>query len=767
MAIAISASDSTIDLRGSQLNSEARRCLQTFLMITIIQQLQRRFQTLNKPVLWQVLAAYVAIALFIIGLNWLTANAGQPLTVAPASASRWLLAGLNQVETGEWGDFRWTDGDSQVCVEGVGYALRSLVTVWLAGAYARSLGTNEVTLVAGQAEPVSVPLTTELRRYTMITGADQQAGANVCLTIQSAAVRDPNNPRWLGVPFHGLRVIPLAAAGGVIPAPAGIATGLALAIGWLALLHLSGVPLLLATGLVTLVGVLISSTLVGGLVPFGAGTLRWALPTVTGIWFGVLGLAGARWFRFRHPWTYDLIGILFWSGALIGAFWLLQRISGHSGVWPLKSRIDPSPTWWVIIPIGLAILWFTIGLSWLRRPLQPVPVVIYTLLGAFILPVAFDIVVHGTDAPIALFRDSPYEYLRDTPQVANDPLAFIADFEAIAPTLSVHGSTHPPGAILFLWMIEQVFGTGPVITSWITISLTALMPLVAVWVGWQLGGGQLALAAGMLAVVLPGQMVYSVTSLDGVFSLLIVVGAASFFFALEPPQRPVLAIVSGLSIAAALFMTYAATQLFFFGIAAAAFALARHGPRFGWQSTILRIIRQGAIAAGVIGLIYLLIFLTTGFNVISASRTATLINGEMMERFREYGPPPTPFLPPSYDYYLRFAAANLASYFVFVTPWALGALSALYLRAGSERWQPMWAALLGALGALVLGMWLSGLFNREVERIWMFTYPLVAVLVAQSILDSETRWHQWRFAVYLGLTLAFFVVMKLTLYTIW
>ncbi|MCX7858671.1 MAG: hypothetical protein N2385_01160 [Chloroflexus sp.] len=732
-----------------------------------LSQVWHTFHEPRRLALAQATAAYLTIALVVIGLNWLVANAGWPLTVAPVSASRWLLAGLNQVETGEGGDFRWTDGDSQICAEGVGYAPRSLATVWLAGAYARSLGTETVTLVAGQATPVTVPLAPELRRYIILTGADQQTGANVCVAIQSAAVRDPNNPRWLGVPFHGLSVTPLAAAGAVTPAPAGLATGLALAIGWLALLHLSGVPLLFATSLVTLVSSLVVYTLAGGLVPFGAGTLRWALPTVAGVWAGVIGLAGAQWLNARRPWLNELAGILFWSVALLGSFWLLQRISGHSGVWPLKSRIDPSPTWWVVVPIGFAILWFAIGWRWLARPLQPVPVVVYTLLGAFILPVAFDIAVHGPDAPIALFRDSPYEYLRDTPYVAGDPLGFMANFEAIAPTLSVHGSTHPPGAILFLWLIEQVFGPGPVATSWITIGLTALLPLVAVWLGWRLGGSRLALAAGMLAVALPGQMVYSVTSLDGVFSLLIAAGAAAFFLALEPPYRPWLAVVVGLSIAAALFMTYAATQLFFFGVAAAVLALARHSSQAGWRSTLLAIIRQGAIAAGVIVAIYALIFLTTGFNVISAARAATQINGEMMGRFREYGPPPTPFLPPSYDYYLRFAAANLVSYLVFVTPWALAALSALYMRARSERWQPAWAALLGALGALVLGMWLSGLFNREVERIWMFTYPLVAVLVAYHILTGETAQQRWRLALYLALTLTFFVAMKLTLYTIW
>ncbi len=730
----------------------------------------RPWFTLNhaqKIALLQGFMAYLTIALLIVGINWLVANVARPLTLAPASASRWLMVGLNQVELSEFGDFRWTTGESRLCVSGVGYASRSLVSVRLAGAYARSLGTETVTLIAGRAVPITVVLAPELRRYTLLTGVDQQSATHVCLTIQSNAVRDPNNPRWLGVPFYGLKVQPLAAAAPVMPDPLSLAIGLALALGWLTILYLSGVPLLVATTIVAVGSSLVGYSLTSGLVPFGVGTLRWALPTVIGICFGVAGLLTARYTRFRQSWVNRLLATIFWSVMILSSFWLLQQISGHRGVWPLKSRIDLSFTWWVIVPITLAIGWFAIGLRLLTRPLSVGLVVTYTLGGALVLPVLFDITVHGVDAPIALFRDSPYEYLRDTPQVAGDPLRFLANFETIAPGLSVHGSTHPPGAILFLWLIEQIFGPGAVATSWITIGLTALIPLVAVWLGWQLGGSRLALAAGMLAVVLPGQMIYGVTSLDGVFSLLIAAGAAAFFLALEPPYRVWLAVVAGLCIAAALFMTYATTQLFFFGVAAASFALARYIPHMGWRTVLVGVIRQGAITAGIIIGIYLILFIATGFNVISASRTATEINGEMMGRFREYGPPPMPFLPPSYDYYLRFAAANLVSYLAFLTPWGLAALSSLFLKAGTVGWQPLWAALLGSVGALVLGMWLSGLFNREVERIWMFTYPFVAVLVAYQLGDGSVAQLRRRLIVYLGLTLAFFVIMKLTLYTIW
>lgn len=713
------------------------------------------------------LTAYLAVALIVVGCNWLIANTGQALMVTPASASGWLLVGLNRVEVSELGDFRWTDGNSRICAEGVGRAPRSLITVQIAGAYARSLGTETVTLSPGQAAPVTVALAPELRHYRLLTGADQQRGDQVCVHIQSSAVRDPNNPRWLGVPVYGFTVTPLPLAGTVFPSVTGLSIGLGLALSWLALLHLSGVPLFVATSIVTFACALISYSLISGFVPFGAGTLRWALPTVVGLWMGVLGWLGARWWPWRDERWRAVTGVIFWSVALLIAVWLLQQISGHRGVWPLKSRLDPVPTWRIVVPIGMAILWLGVAWQWWQRPLRLAPVMVYVFGGALVLPVGFDIAVYGLHAPIALFRDSPYEYLRDTPRVAGDPIGFIANFETIAPTLSVHGSTHPPGAILFLWLIEQLFGPGPVATSWITIGLSACIPLVAVWLGWQLGNARLALASGILATLFPGHMIYSVTSLDGVFSLLLAAGAAAFFLALEPPQRPALAILAGGCIAAALFMTYAATQLFFFGITAALLALARYAPQAGWWPTLRLIFRQGLLAAGVIVIVYLLLYLTTGFNVISASRTATFINGVMMERFREYGPPVTPFLPPSYDYYLRFAAANLVSYLVFLTPLGLMVLSALYMRAQRERWQPWWAALLGALGGLVLGMWLSGLFNREVERIWMFTYPLAAVLVGYHSLQAEPAAQRWRLALYAGLMLAIFTLMKITLYTIW
>jgi hypothetical protein len=73
-----------------------------------------------------------------------------------------------------------------------------------------------------------------------------------------------------------------------------------------------------------------------------------------------------------------------------------------------------------------------------------------------------------------------------------------------------------------------------------------------------------------------------------------------------------------------------------------------------------------------------------------------------------------------------------------------------------------------ALLALVLGMWLSGLFVREVERIWGFAYPLAAVLMAAHIWQGETRRVRlWRAGLWVALFFAQAATMHMLLNTYW
>ena len=117
---------------------------------------------------------------------------------------------------------------------------------------------------------------------------------------------------------------------------------------------------------------------------------------------------------------------------------------------------------------------------------------------------------------------------------------------------------------------------------------------------------------------------------------------------------------------------------------------------------------------------------------------------------------------------LVYLGANLVAYTLYVTPWGLAALSGELLACVRRGWRQVdaFAALLVATGVCVLGMWLSGLFNREVERIWGFTYPLAAVLIARHALGGAgaSRWRPW---LYLALSCVGSAAIKQLLNTAW
>jgi hypothetical protein len=396
-----------------------------------------------------------------------------------------------------------------------------------------------------------------------------------------------------------------------------------------------------------------------------------------------------------------------------------------------------------------------------------------------VLPVALEAAVLGWDALYALFRDSPYEYQRDTYLVGSDPIGFLRRYVELAPTMALHTSTHPPGSVLLLWAVEGLFGPGAVATSWTAILLSALAALAAIWLGWHLGGARLGLAAGAIYVVMPGHMIFSVTSMDGIFNAINALGAVAFFLCLEPGARWRGAVAAGLLIALGLFFTYTSTQLFFFGVAAVALATYRRAtspssgtPRSPRLSPLLHgapMVSQGLIAAITIVAIYLLIFLVTGFNVVVAAQEATAENAIVVGKQLVEGPSRGPFLPPSLAYYVDFLGANAAAYLWYLAPWGLAALSAAIVGGAVGRWAGLDAldALLIASAFCVLGMLLAGLFNREIERIWAFTYPLLAVPIARHALRGDPATQRWRLGLILALFFAMSAVIKQLLNTAW
>jgi hypothetical protein len=485
--------------------------------------------------------------------------------------------------------------------------------------------------------------------------------------------------------------------------------------------------------------------------------------------------------------TRDLLGMAFWSLLLWGGTEALQWSSGHVGnVWPLKARVNPMLAPLVALPIALFGIWLALllwqlraadraagepGPGALRRPASLLPLA-FVLISAVILPVVLKGAVRGWDTLYVTFRDSAYEYQHDVPLVS-DPLTLLRQYVALAPTLSLHTSTHPPGSLLLLWGLVQIFGPGAVATSWAAIILSSLGALAAFWLGWRLGGPAIAALAGALFVVMPGHQVYSVTSMDAVFTAILALGAVSFLLALEPGARPGLAMLSGGLIALGLFFTYTATQMVFFGLAVFAVAVTRGyaqtagGPR-GLARAAAHPLRQSLLGAGTITTIYALVWLLTGFNLPASIHAASAINSTVMNGV-DTSDRLLSFLPLSLAFYTDYLGANLLPYLWYLAPWGLTALSALLLTSISRERRPgmLDSATIGLAG-VVAGMWLSGIFIREVERIWAFTYPLAAVLIACHVWQGPTqRVRLWRAGLFAALFIAQSVFIRVMFYTYW
>lgn len=718
--------------------------------------------------------ALPAVLALVVAATVLGYNTPYAMTVSASTEVRRLLFDFHGLEQADDYAFRWTNGSSRICLDQVGRIPRSALSLRVLGKGANALGNTSMLIQVNERPIVMAPVLGVTRVYHVMLDDALNQQDDDCLLLISRAVTTRSDPRTLGVPFATMSIYPLRAEAPIWPA--GALLGLNLLVASLAywlLRQLGLAPWWSAAFVAAAAGLLLAAILSGAISP-GLGLIRHMLPLVVGVGAGalftVLG-ARLRWHAWRAPLlAFDLAGMALWSVLLVGLTRMAQELLSYGGVWPLKAGYFPSLT-----PLAVAPALAFAGWGWLvlraldsPRALRPAAAAGLVMLGALALTVLLKGAVRGWETLFATFTSNPYEYISDVPLVGDDPAGFLRTFVANKAQLALHSSTHPPGSILLLWAVERLAGPGPVPASLVAIGLSAAAALAGLWLGRRLGGPRAGLLAGAVAAVMPGQLVYSTTSMDGVFNMLLAFGAAAFLLALEPGARPWAAALAGLLIAAGLFFTYAATQLAFFGLAIVIVATLRgwaSAPGAGaarlWAAARPALV-QGAIAAGTIAALYLGLYLATGYNVVEGALRATAINAEVMRGVRA-----RPFVPPSLAYYTLFLGANLLAFAWYLGPWGLTATMAAGRASLAERPRTGWAALAAGLAALVAGMALSGLFNREVERIWGFTYPLFAALVARYALQGAEREQRWRAGLYLSLAFAHGLAIRVLLSTFW
>lgn len=533
-------------------------------------------------------------------------NSRSPIVVDAAFRPERVFTGFDRVETNATFTYRWTFGAGTICYEQLGFAPRQIVRVTLLGDGSNAIGVEQVQLATDGQPLATARVRPPVEQIQLLVDGAKRTGEQFCVTLMSdvapALAASGTDRRLVGVPFERLVLAP--ATGLTLPTPRQLGLNLVAAVVLFWALRSIRIPPRAAFATVLIGALAIGAGVYASLLTPGPQTTRNLIPTINLLLLWVLAGAAGGWgaqrLRLAPPaWIarsdrqlgYDLLLMLLWSGVLWGSVRLLQIGYGHSGAWPLKSQVWVQVTPWVGLAVAMGGAWIALVLRGLHQPIRAWLWWVVVWVGAIVLPVLVKASTRGWDTLFWTFRDNPSDYIVDVPQVS-DPISFLGQYVAISPTLAWHNANHPPGSVLLLWGVAQVFGAGPYIGSYAAIVLSSTLVLAAWWLGFHMGGLRLALLAAALMTVMPGHMIYSVTAMDGLFNGLNALALVAFFVAIERPAQLWRGMVAGGLLALALMFTYATTQLVFFGAVVAGLALRR-------GQTLGAVLRQGAVVGAV------------------------------------------------------------------------------------------------------------------------------------------------------------------------
>ncbi len=404
-----------------------------------------------------------------------------------------------------------------------------------------------------------------------------------------------------------------------------------------------------------------------------------------------------------------------------------EWLPGH--VVPLYARWQPYvPNLRHLIPILIGVA-YLFAVRRLRKPETP----LWQVLAVLVLTsVALDLTIasmnEGYGAVSAPFDRYGYEYYSDVPNVrriAGNPVDFLRYFDEIRPDLSMHGRTHPPGAILLLWAFWPVTGGNALCIATLMVVLASFTVIPMYMFTRDLAGRDAALTCASLYVVVPTVVLYNATSMNAVYALFGVTTIWLFYKAMDGVKLRYASLM-GLAFALTFFMSYDMANLgtyfavvFLFGI---------FDP-----SRKRRTVVATALAAATFVAFYLALYLTTGFNVVTSFFAAV---GQVRQDLFYMNT----FTPRAPYWIWRFANpvevlfyAGVPVTVLFVAEWTT--------RLRCRMWQSrLDQHLLGALAMLAVFNF-TYLGKSEMARVSGFYFPFILVPAAlrlERVLDDTS-----------------------------
>ena len=351
------------------------------------------------------------------------------------------------------------------------------------------------------------------------------------------------------------------------------------------------------------------------------------------------------------------------------------------------------------------------------------------------------------------FLSTPYEYYADLPKIKG-LRSFIRDYVSMMPNLSHHANTHPPGGDVFLYIVERTFGKGVIRASLISILVTNLS-LIPFYLTAKLFLDRLfSRLAVLLWILTPNIAIYSATCMDGVFMFFLLWPFYFFFkFLIQNKNMVLLAVVNGIALSIAMFMTFSATFHGLFFIILTGTLL--YKKQQNWKRVLSFVIISGFTFC----VIYVLGFYLLGYDIFDCLSRAR--DKDMMS----YGSPLR-----EWRIYLLSRTSNFAGFFLFsgfATSWLW--FKYLFKKEGTKgNGNKMLRYCIYSFIITLLEMNLGGLYFFETGRVWIFL-ALFVILPVTELLNyfSQTSPQNHFDFQLLSLTFIQTFIFEIIFYTTW
>ncbi|MEV4825859.1 glycosyltransferase family 39 protein [Micromonospora sp. NPDC049274] len=274
---------------------------------------------------------------------------------------------------------------------------------------------------------------------------------------------------------------------------------------------------------------------------------------------------------------------------------------------------------------------------------------------------------------------------------------------------SYNSRTHPPGTLVFLYLLFRLFGSAHTLRIATVLAALALAAAACAWaIGRALGGERAGRIAAALFVAAPGPLMLAYSSLDMTFALVMSAAVALFVLAIHR-RSALVAAAAGAVLGLGTLLTFATS---FVALAATLAVLVQSG-------SLQRAARLlGAALAGG-ALVLVLARVLGGFDVLASYRSSPGA-GRPYDPYWIIGSPSA---------WLIYAGLPLAALGIAGLFWAVPDARRPVLPLILVLLMVGWAALPTVYTKLRPG---------EVERTWAFLYPLLAA-TAGVMVDRWSR----------------------------